>query len=193
VDTSGTRALVLDEESPADPEARRAAWRRSPLVRAALALAGTDGEGGFATALDMATMDLTGTQLVVLSACDSARGDARLGQGVYGLRRALFAAGAETVVSSLWQVDDEATRDLMTAYYRNLLGGQGRSDAMRLAAKAVRAEHPHPYYWAPFIVIGEWDHLEGSSDGAIPPFQPQRPGIVVRPAHPLEPIIIGPR
>ncbi len=99
-------------------------------------------------------MDLWGTQLVVLSACDTGRGDVLLGQGVYGLRRAFVIAGAETVVTSLWKVRDDSTHLLMESYYRNLLAGQGRASALRSAMRSMRETHPHPHDWAPFIVLG---------------------------------------
>lgn len=106
------------------------------------------------TALELAGLDLWGTQLVVLSACDTGRGDVKLGQGVYGLRRAFVVAGAETVVMSLWKVRDDTTPQLMEAYYRNLLAGQGRASALREAMRTLRLSKPHPYYWAPFIALG---------------------------------------
>jgi CHAT domain-containing protein len=107
------------------------------------------------TALELAGLNLWGTELVVLSACDTGRGDIMLGQGVYGLRRAFVAAGAETVVMSLWKVNDQTTSALMEAYYHNLLAGQGRATALREAMRSLRAVHPHPYYWAPFIALGQ--------------------------------------
>ncbi|NPC87250.1 CHAT domain-containing protein, partial [Pyxidicoccus fallax] len=106
------------------------------------------------TALELAGLDLWGTQLVVLSACDTGRGDVKLGQGVYGLRRAFLVAGAETVVMSLWKVNDETTRELMEAYYHRLLAGQGRAAALREAMRKLRQAQPHPHYWAPFIAMG---------------------------------------
>jgi CHAT domain-containing protein len=112
--------------------------------------------GGLATALEVAGMNLWGTQLVVLSACETGRGRVDdLGQGVYGLRRAVMVAGAETLVTSLWQVNDEVTRDLMVGYYKRLLAGAGRGEALRQASLAVRKKHPDPRDWAPFIAIGQ--------------------------------------
>jgi CHAT domain-containing protein/Tfp pilus assembly protein PilF len=143
-----SRGVSLPSPAPAAPGG-------NPLTRSSLVLAG----GELVSALELAGMDLSGTQLVVLSACDTGRGDVRLGQGVYGLRRALLVAGAETLVTSLWRVDDAATRDLMIRYYTALRAGAGRAAAMRTAALAVRAQHPHPYYWAPFLVIGRPDPL----------------------------------
>jgi CHAT domain-containing protein/Tfp pilus assembly protein PilF len=142
-----------------------------PLLRSGLVLAGAHApaprsgsrrrEDSLVTALELAGLNLWGTQLVVLSACDTGRGDVKLGQGVYGLRRALVVAGAESLVTSLWKVNDETTRQLMEAYYRNLLAGQGRSTALRHAMRALRQEQPHPHFWAPFIPIGKDGPLRG--------------------------------
>jgi CHAT domain-containing protein/tetratricopeptide (TPR) repeat protein len=161
-----TRGLVLDESGLG---AGRTAGesRADPLLASMLLMSNAGrpipgGDGvvldprGLATAREISTMDLWGTQLVVLSACESGRGRVdELGQGVYGLRRALVVAGAETLVTSLWKVDDKVTRDLMTSYYRNLKAGQGRVEALRAAAIAIRKKHPEPRYWAPFIGIGQ--------------------------------------
>jgi tetratricopeptide (TPR) repeat protein len=145
----------------------RALHLPDPLLRSGLVLAGAHVATGapgaakppadtaLATALELAGLNLWGTELVVLSACDTGRGDVKLGQGVYGLRRALIVAGAETVVMSLWKVNDETTRELMEAYYRKLLAGQGRATALREAMSELRQKRPHPHYWAPFIVLGQ--------------------------------------
>jgi CHAT domain-containing protein len=120
------------------------------------------------TALEVAGLNLWGTQLVVLSACDTGRGEVRLGQGVYGLRRAFVAAGAETVVMSLWKVSDDTTRELMEAYYANLLAGQGRATALHEAMHALRQCQPHPHYWAPFIAVGRDTPLRALTTGEAP-------------------------
>src|SRR5206468_2188882 len=83
------------------------------------------------TALEASGLDLWGTRLVVLSACETGLGDVQAGEGVYGLRRALVLAGSESQVMSLWQVSDAATRDLMVAYYKRLQAGEGRTEALR--------------------------------------------------------------
>lgn len=131
------------------------------------------GDDGVLTAYEASALDLWGTRLVVLSACDTGVGQVARGDGVYGLRRALVVAGAETVVTSLWKVDDEATRDLMVAYYGALERGGGRGDALRQAQLAMRADpaRRHPYFWATFIAVGDWRTLDGrdvavTSDGA---------------------------
>lgn len=141
---------------------------KAPLLRSGLALAGANrsdsrgGEDGILTALEAAGLDLWGTKLVVLSACETGLGDVQLGEGVYGLRRSFMLAGAESAVMSFWKVDDETTRDLMVQYYKRLLGGEGRSEALRQVqlkslSDAVRS---HPYYWASFIHLGNWQSLD---------------------------------
>ena len=132
------------------------------LLLSGLALAGANrtddpAENGILTALEAASLDLWGTQLVVLSACDTGVGSVHAGEGVYSLRRALAMAGSQTQVVSLWKVDDEATRDLMTRYYSRLVRGEDRVDAMRrIQLELMRRARPfdHPYYWAGFIVAG---------------------------------------
>ena len=140
----------------------------NPLLRSGLALAGAnfekDGkEDGILTALEASNLNLWGTKLVTLSACDTGVGAVRNGEGVYGLRRAFFIAGAETVVMSLWPISDSVTRELMTAYYRGLKAGLGRGDALRQAQLAMlnRKGREHPFYWASFIQVGEWANLDG--------------------------------
>jgi CHAT domain-containing protein len=94
----------------------------------------------------------------VLSACETGVGAVSRGEGVYGLRRALVIAGAESQVMSLWQVEDAATRDLMAAYYRRLLRGEGRAEALRQAQREVAGSsgRSHPFFWASFVPIGDW-------------------------------------
>jgi CHAT domain-containing protein len=100
---------------------------------------------------------------VTLSACDTGVGEVRNGEGVYGLRRAFFLAGAETLVMSLWPVSDRVTREMMTAYYAGLKKGLGRGEALRKAQLAMlkRRGREHPFYWASFIQSGEWANLDG--------------------------------
>jgi CHAT domain-containing protein/tetratricopeptide (TPR) repeat protein len=163
-----------------------AARPTEPLLRSGLVLAGARAEapdgsgaarpppdGALVTALELASLNLWGTQLVVLSACDTGRGDVKPGQGVYGLRRAFVAAGAETVVMSLWKVNDATTRELMEGYYRKLLVGQGRSTALRQAMLALRRTLPHPHHWAPFIAAGQNAPLRALAP--VPPGPPPNP------------------
>jgi CHAT domain-containing protein/Tfp pilus assembly protein PilF len=173
------------EDSPAAPRSATAAALANlqldnPLLRSGLALAGANQlkasaeDDGILTALETAGLDLWGTQMVVLSACDTGVGEVKNGEGVYGLRRALVLAGSEAQVMSLWPVSDLVTRDLMIAFYRRLQADEGRADALHRVqlqmltrgerASVARAGKPaprndtdysHPYYWASFILSGE--------------------------------------
>jgi len=135
----------------------------NPLLRSGIALAGfnprqSGNEDGVLTALETAGLNLRGTKLVVLSACETGLGDITNGEGVYGLRRALAIAGAESQVISLWKVSDEGTKDLMVSYYQRLLNNVGRSDALRQTQLEMLSNptYQHPFYWAAFIPSGDW-------------------------------------
>ncbi|MDC0707750.1 tetratricopeptide repeat protein [Stigmatella sp. ncwal1] len=174
--------------SPSSPDSRGLAFvdslggppapQQEPLLNSGLVLSGAlssapdasslRSEASLVTALELAGLNLWGTQLVVLSACDTGRGEIHLGQGVFGLRRALVAAGAETVLVSLWKVNDDSTRLLMDLYYRNLLNGLGRASALREAMRVFWTTHPHPHDWAPFIALGSDAPLRAISP-ALPP------------------------
>ncbi len=146
----------------------QAQWIENPLLRSGLALAGANrlrsgDEDGVLTGLEASGLDLRGTKLVVLSACETGVGKVQTGEGVYGLRRSLVMAGAESQVMSLWKVADEPTRDLMVSFYRKLLAGQGRAEALRQAQLEMlwSADRSHPFYWAAFIAGGDWRPLDG--------------------------------
>jgi CHAT domain-containing protein len=155
----------------ADGYARAATVAESdnPLLRSGLALAGANQRGaataddGILTALEASGLNLWGTKLVVLSACDTGLGEVHNGEGVYGLRRAFVLAGAESLVMSLWPASDYSTRNLMTSYYRNLKQGLGRGAALRQVQLDMLRRDPrlHPFYWANFIQSGEWANLDG--------------------------------
>jgi CHAT domain-containing protein/tetratricopeptide (TPR) repeat protein len=144
------------------------AYVEPPLLRSGLALAGANlgksgDDDGVLTALEAAGLDLWGTKLVVLSACDTGVGEVKNGEGVQGLRRALVLAGSESQVMSLWPVSDEGTKELMIHYYMALKQGEGRSEGLRqVQLRMLRAKRwRHPFYWAAFIQSGEWANLEG--------------------------------
>jgi CHAT domain-containing protein/tetratricopeptide (TPR) repeat protein len=136
----------------------------SPLLRSGLSLAGANnrdggaGEDGVLTALEVSGLDLRGTKLVVLSACDTGVGEIKNGDGVYGLRRALVLAGSECQMTSLWLVDDIATQELMTDFYARVLRGDGRAEALRqVQLKMLKRDgRKHPFFWASFITVGDW-------------------------------------
>jgi CHAT domain-containing protein len=137
----------------------------NPMLRSGLALAGAntwiqskplrkEAEDGILTAEDVSMMDLTGTELVVLSACETGLGQVQTGEGVFGLRRSFVLAGAKTLVMSLWKVPDEQTKELMVDFYKRLLSGKGRAEALREAQLAMKEKYPNPYYWGAFICQG---------------------------------------
>jgi CHAT domain-containing protein len=140
----------------------------NPLLRSGLVLAGANqmsdrSHDGILTALEASSLDLWGTKLVTLSACDTGVGEIRNGEGVYGLRRAFLLAGAETVVMNLWPVSDYVARDMMVTYYAGLHVGLGRGEALRNAKLVMmkRRQRRHPYFWAGVIASGEWANLDG--------------------------------
>jgi CHAT domain-containing protein/Flp pilus assembly protein TadD len=140
----------------------------NPLLRSGLALAGANlrtskGEDGIFTALEASGLNLWGTKLVVLSACDTGVGEVHNHEGVYGLRRAFVLAGSQSLVMSLWPVSDYSARTLMANYYRNLKLGLGRGAALRqVQLEALKKNKElHPFYWANFIQSGEWANLAG--------------------------------
>jgi CHAT domain-containing protein len=142
----------------------------NPLLRSGLVLAGANQLGkesvegeddGILTALEISGIPLWGTDLVVLSACETGVGEARRGEGVFGLRRAFQLAGARTVVMSLWSVPDEETAALMKDYYRRMKGGVGKAQALREASLGLmkgrreKVGAAHPFYWGAFVSVGE--------------------------------------
>jgi CHAT domain-containing protein/Tfp pilus assembly protein PilF len=164
--------FLTDTSYIADTRGTRAINARvtigNPLLRSGLALAGanlrkSDEEDGILTALEASGLNLWGTKLVTLSACDTGIGEVKNGEGVYGLRRAFMLAGTETLVMSLWPVSDYVTRGLMTNYYKGLKLGQGRREALRQVQLNMlkRKDLHHPFYWASFIQSGEWANLDG--------------------------------
>ncbi|CUW40117.1 conserved protein of unknown function(containing CHAT domain,876-1217) [Magnetospirillum sp. XM-1] len=139
----------------------------NPLLRAGLAFAGinsnaqvlgdidTDNDGVL-TALEVLGLDLTGTRLAILSACETGLGEVHEGEGVYGLRRSFQEAGAQSVVSSLWEVSDAGTQTLMAALYKRLLAGKTPHDALREAQLEMlrNSQWSMPYIWSAFFMVG---------------------------------------
>lgn len=142
----------------------------NPMLRSGLALTGAalslakkgetsaDKDDGIVTAEEVGSLDLWGTKLVVLSACDTGMGEARAGQGVLGLRRAFAQAGVQNLMMTLWPVQDDATGQLMVEFYRKYLATNdaiGAINAVQRAAIATarqKGEQPNPRVWAPFLV-----------------------------------------
>lgn len=157
------------EESLAELSRAEQEYYRNPMMRSGLFFAGSnnsysleptsidklaDFEDGILTAYEVMNLDLNNTQLVVLSACQTGLGKIKNGEGVFGLQRAFRLAGAKEILMSLWPVNDEATRDLMIAFYTELLKSGNTYQSFRKAQMEIRKKYPEPYYWASFILVG---------------------------------------
>ncbi len=155
-----------------DPMADAAGSRldiRDPLMRCGLLLAGSDqhdqwqlrrSSDGVLTGYEASSLDLRGTELVVLSACDTGVGDVRGSEGMLGLRQAFQTAGAGAVLASLWQVADRDTAMIMVSFFEHLAAGRSKSDALRhaqlehIAARRRDSGAAHPFFWAAFTLTG---------------------------------------
>jgi len=155
------RGMVLN--GGAAPQPQKPDDPLDALDHAGLAMAGANqGADGIVSAREIAGFDWSGTKLVVLSACETGVGAVPSGDGVYGLRRAVVLAGAEAQVVSLWNVNDSSAQELMRAYYDELARGSGRAEALRQAKLRLlrQPRYAHPYYWAAFILAGDWTPLD---------------------------------
>ncbi len=143
----------------------------NPLLLSGLAFAGAnqratarpDDDDGILTAEEVSALDLEGVEWAVLSACDTGVGEVRAGEGVFGLRRAFQIAGAQTVIMSLWSVEDRSAGRWMRALYEaRLRQGLDTADAVRKASLTVlrerraRGEGVHPFFWGGFVAAGDW-------------------------------------
>src|SRR5262249_4270074 len=147
-----------------------------PLISTGVALANANlrkaGFEGVATALDVLGLDLYGTDLAVLSACESGLGPVDDGQGLVSLARSFFLAGARAVLWTLWRVDDWATAELMQGFYARLLRETPRGAALYRAKRDLLAKQPdRPDLWAGFVLQGDPDPLVRFRFLMVPPDQ----------------------
>ncbi|MDH4057333.1 MAG: CHAT domain-containing protein, partial [Cyclobacteriaceae bacterium] len=139
----------------------------NPLLRSGLILANAksaisnnkevdigDNENGVLTAYEAMNLNLEGTNLVIMSACETGLGDVKSGEGVYGLQRSFLVAGADALIMSLWKVDDAATQLLMTNFYSLWIKGGDKQKAFKQAQVQLMAKYKEPYYWGAFVMIG---------------------------------------
>jgi CHAT domain-containing protein/tetratricopeptide (TPR) repeat protein len=149
----GTMAKIPSASQSADKPGE------NPLLRSGIVLAGANrpesAGSSILTALEAAQLDLQGTALVTLSACETGVGEVHNSEGVFGLKRAFAIAGAQAQLISLWEVDDKSTSELMSEFYAQLAAGSGRADALRAAQRKLAAEYRSPYYWAAFTLSGD--------------------------------------
>ena len=139
----------------------------TPLLRSGIVLAGANepelnpNDDGYLTALEITQLDWNGTELVVISGCESGQGEIKSGEGVYGLKRAISVAGARSSLLSLWKVNDEATAAFMESFYKRPKEGKGRTEALVETQQEFRSHRTnedwrHPYIWAAFQLSGDW-------------------------------------
>jgi CHAT domain-containing protein/tetratricopeptide (TPR) repeat protein len=159
----------------ADQASEPAGWdqpsgKEDPMLRSGLYFAGAnrtlagsapvDLDNGVMTAFEATGLNLQGTELVVLSACETGLGRIQNGEGIFGLRRAMQEAGAEAVLMSMWSVPDRETEELMSSFYEKWLSGKGKHEALHQAQLELRKEtiakwgDDRPYYWAAFVLVG---------------------------------------
>ena len=154
-DKDQTRFLGMDRQQVA----------QDPMLRSGLLLTGANrtlkgevstGENGLLSAAEASLLDLRETELVVLSACETGKGEVKNSEGVYGLRKAFSDAGAQNIIMSLWKVDDKVTQEFMTRFYQLWLNDKTTiREAFHRTQLEIKAKYPQPYYWGAFILVGE--------------------------------------
>ncbi|MBN2688699.1 MAG: tetratricopeptide repeat protein [Deltaproteobacteria bacterium] len=143
------------------PEGEGFMKMENPMLRSGIVLAGVNtslekgSDVGMVSAEKIRGLKLRGTDLVVLSACETGVGDVRSGEGVFGLKRAFITSGAETVVMSLWSVPSRETTELMTDFYTLMAEGKSKAEALRQAKLKMAAKMGHPFFWGAFVMVGD--------------------------------------
>jgi CHAT domain-containing protein len=155
------------------PDVEKASWpigvhadnaKDNVLLRSGLMLSGAvesdkinptmdSTNNGIITSYEAMNLDLKGTRLVVLSACETGLGDVKAGEGVYGLQRAFLVAGADALIMSLWKVDDAATQQLMNNFYAIWVKGGDKQKAFKQAQQQLMTKYKEPYYWGAFVMM----------------------------------------
>ena len=164
-----THGFFLADQAPISGTAPATPSREDPLQRSGLVFAGANrpaadpSDDGYLTAAETTAMDLEGTELVTLSACETGLGGVQSGEGVYGLQRSLAVAGARSTLLSLWKVDDYLTVAFMERYYNRLKAGESRADALRNTQNDFRDNKNSNYHdirvWGAFQLSGDWRAL----------------------------------
>jgi CHAT domain-containing protein len=155
IDKDNTRFLGMDRQQVV----------QDPMLRSGLLFTGANrtlkgeeskGENGLLSAAEASLLDLRETELVVLSACETGKGEVKNSEGVYGLRKAFSDAGAQNIIMSLWKVDDKVTQEFMSRFYEIWLNDKTSiREAFSKTQLEIKAKYPQPYYWGAFILVGE--------------------------------------
>jgi len=154
---AGSRAFGIEPKRAAE----------NPLLRSGILLAGADKtvlemnttsseetNDGILNAFEAMILNLEKTEIVILSACQTGLGEIKTGEGVYGLQRSFQIAGAASVLTSLWEVSDDGTQDLMSAFYKYWLQSGDKYEAFRKAELDIKEKYKYPYYWGAFVLVG---------------------------------------
>ncbi|MCI0410877.1 MAG: CHAT domain-containing protein, partial [Acidobacteria bacterium] len=165
-------ARIKAREAPTPARAELPILGDSPLLLSGLALAGANRrneisplsgeEDGILTAEEVASLDLSGTQWAVLSACETGVGVVQVGEGVLGTRRAFEVAGVDTLIMSLWRVEDDTSREWMRSLYEARRGGMDTATTIRTASmemirsRSAAGKSTHPFFWGAFVAAGDW-------------------------------------
>ena len=155
----------------AEDSATSTPTREDPLQRSGLVFAGANqpeadpNDDGYLTAAEATAMDLEGTELVTLSACETGLGAVQSGEGVYGLQRSLAVAGARSSLLSLWKVEDGRTATFLASFYKKLKAGQGRAEALHNTQAEYRKSNDSNLndvrVWGAFQLSGDWRPISG--------------------------------
>lgn len=132
----------------------------NPMLRSGIALAGANAsikegrDDGLVSAEKILGINLKGTELVVLSACNTGIGSVQSGEGVFGLKRSFILSGAKTVVMSLWSVPSKETTELMIDFYTLMSKGKSKAEALKQAKLNMKKKNPNPFFWGAFVMVG---------------------------------------
>lgn len=156
-----THGFFVAEDTTADlamgVESTRSA--QNPMLRSGLLLANAEAaiqgtsEYGILNAYEVMNMDLSKTEITILSACETGLGDVKNGEGVYGLQRAFQVAGSQSLIMSLWKVNDEVTQKLISTFLKNYILYKDKQKAFKLAMLEIKKTYKEPYYWAAFVLV----------------------------------------
>ncbi|RED91772.1 CHAT domain-containing protein [Marinoscillum furvescens] len=149
---SEAQLLLEEDDNPLDRSGLLAEGGGDVLVKATK---NYNIDDGVLTAHEAMNLNFENTELIVLSACETGRGEIQQGEGVFGLQRSFLVAGADAIIMSLFQVSDEVTQQLMVEFYKNWLEGQDKRTAFNNAQRKIKQTYANPIYWGAFTMIAK--------------------------------------